>query len=269
MASVGPVSATRLLAFAHQLADASGAAILPYFRRAIRVDNKAADGAFDPVTAADRAAERVIARMVAHHWPDHGVIGEEGSARNPDARFKWFIDPIDGTRAFIMGMPLWGTLIGVLDGSEPVLGLMDQPFTRERFWSSVRQSHMRIGDGRARRLATRACRRLEDAVLTTTHPRLFAGGHEAEAFARMEARVRMTRFGGDCYAYCLLSAGFIDLIVEAGLKPHDVAALVPIVERAGGRMTTWDGASATSGGRVVAAGDPLLHEAALEVLARV
>jgi myo-inositol-1(or 4)-monophosphatase len=178
------------------------------------------------------------------------------------------IDPIDGTRAFIMGSPMWGTLIGLLDGEEAVLGLMDQPFTGERFWSGATGAHFRNGNARPRRLKTRACASLAEATLTTTHPDLFAKGQEADAFARLAARVRMTRYGGDCYGYCLLAAGFVDLVVEAGLKTHDVVALIPIIERAGGRISTWEGGPAIEGGRIVAAGDPRLHEQALAVLAK-
>lgn len=256
-----------LLDFAHSLADSSGAAILPYFRARIGVDNKAGDGAFDPVTAADIAAERVIADMVARRWPDHGFIGEEHGSHQPDASLRWVVDPIDGTRAFIMGWPMWGTLIGLLDGSSPVLGLMDQPFTRERFWSAAGGAFMRVGDGKPVPIETRSCPRLADAVLATTHPDLFGAGEEMQAFARLKEGVRMTRFGGDCYGYCLLAAGFVDLIVESGLKPYDIVALIPIIEKAGGRVTTWDGRPAAEGGRIIAAGDPRLHEEALAVLA--
>ncbi|KAB2937757.1 MAG: histidinol-phosphatase [Hyphomicrobium sp.] len=253
--------------FAHVLADASGAAIRPYFRAPLDVSNKGPDGSFDPVTAADEAAEQVIAAAVAKRWPEHGFIGEEHGTTRPDARLRWVVDPIDGTRAFIMGWPMWGTLIGLMDGDAPVLGLMDQPFTRERFWSGSDAAYVRTADGE-RRIRTRSCARLADAILTTTHPDLFEPGSEAEAFARLKPLVRMTRYGGDCYAYCLLAAGFVDLVVEAGLKPYDVVALIPIIERAGGRITTWDGKPATAGGRVVAAGDARLHEQALAVLCR-
>jgi histidinol-phosphatase len=257
-----------LLDFAHALADISGAIIRPYFRKPLTVENKGEKGAFDPVTEADRAAERAMRRALAHRWPEHGLIGEELGSAGEGSRFRWVVDPIDGTRAFIMGSPLWGTLIGLLDGKEAVLGLMDQPFTGERFWSGARTAHFRNGSGKARRLKTRPCASLAQATLTTTHPDLFAKGREADAFARLAERARMTRFGGDCYGYCLLAAGFVDLVVEAGLKSHDVVALIPIIERAGGRITTWDGGPATAGGRIVAAGDARLHEQALAVLAK-
>jgi len=256
-----------LIDFAHTLADASGAVIRPHFRAAIDVDNKCADGGFDPVTAADKAAERAIADAVARRWPEHGFVGEEHGTTNPDAPLRWVVDPIDGTRAFIMGWPMWGTLIGLLDGGVPILGMMDQPFTRERFWSGVDGAYLRTADSGPTAIKTRRCAALADAILSTTHPDLFAAGAEADALARLKARVRMTRYGGDCYGYCLLAAGFVDLIVEPGLKPYDIVALIPIIEKAGGRVTTWDGKPATEGGRIVAAGDPRLHAAALELLA--
>ncbi len=257
-----------LLAFAHELADLSGTVIRPYFRRPLAVTNKASKGTFDPVTAADRAAERAISRAIAKRWPDHGLVGEEfGRARHGDG-LCWVVDPIDGTRAFIMGSPLWGTLIGLLEDDAPLLGLMDQPFTGERFWSGEKASYLRTGDGRARRIRTRACPRLADAVVSTTHPDLFEAGVEAQAFARLKTKARMTRFGGDCYGYCLLAAGYVDIIVESGLKPHDVVALIPIIERAGGRITNWKGEAATAGGRILASGDARLHEEALKILSR-
>jgi myo-inositol-1(or 4)-monophosphatase len=145
---------------------------------------------------------------------------------------------------------------------------MDQPFTRERFWSGADGAYMRVADEAPVRIRTRACPALSDAILSTTHPDLFEAGGEADAFARLKGKVRMTRFGGDCYGYCLLAAGFVDLVVEAGLKPYDIVALIPLIERAGGRISTWDGKPATSGGRIVAAGDPRVHEQAMAILAR-
>jgi myo-inositol-1(or 4)-monophosphatase len=257
-----------LVDFAHIAADASGAAIRPYFRQPLDVANKAGAGAFDPVTEADKRAEQVIAQAVAERWPEHGFVGEEHGSTRPDARLRWVVDPIDGTRAFIMGWPMWGTLIGLLDGDTPILGLMDQPFTRERYWSEADATFLRVGTDEAQRIRTRACPRLDQAILSTTHPDLFDAGEEADGFARLKSQVRMTRYGGDCYGYCLVAAGFVDLVVEAGLKPYDVVALIPIIERAGGRVTTWDGKPATAGGRIVAAGDARLHEQAIAVLSR-
>jgi myo-inositol-1(or 4)-monophosphatase len=257
----------QLLAFAHELADRSGDAIRPHFRKPIPVDDKGGTAGFDPVTAADRAAERAISRLVKQRFPDHGIVGEEYGNRDGSSPLKWVVDPIDGTRAFIMGLPIWGTLIGLLDGDAPLLGMMDQPFTRERVWATETASYWRVGDARPRRLATRPCAKLGDAVLATTHPDLFSDG-ELEPFMRIKAEARMTRYGGDCYSYCLVAAGFVDVVVESGLKPFDIVALIPIVERAGGRVTTWDGQPATSGGRIVASGDARLHDKVLRQLSR-
>ncbi len=256
-----------LLDTAHQLADLSGPVILRHFRKRIKVDNKL-EGGFDPVTAADRGAERVIAAALADRFPDHGVVGEEYGVRQPNARYRWIIDPIDGTRSFIIGTPVWGTLIGLLDGETPVLGMLDQPYTGERFWSAERASFLRGVGGKTSRLKTRECPRIEDAIVATTHPDLFAKGHEAQSFDRVKRASRMTRFGGDCYSYGMVAAGLIDVVIEAGLKSFDIVALIPIIERAGGRVTTWKGEPATQGGNVLACGDPALHDTVLEMINR-
>jgi myo-inositol-1(or 4)-monophosphatase len=255
-----------LLTIAHEMADSAGAAILPHFRRRVRIDNKAKGVGFDPVTTADRAAEKAIARIIRDRLPGHGIEGEEYGEVAGAGRYRWIIDPIDGTRAFILGLPVWGTLIGLVDGDAPVLGMMDQPYTRERFWSTGKTSHFRHGSEKDKRIKTRACDSLAEAMMTTTHPDMFAAGHEADRFHRLKGKVRAARFGGDCYAYCLLAAGSIDLVVEAGLKAVDIAPLIPIIEGAGGVVTSWTGGSALGGGRVVASGDKRLHEKALAVL---
>jgi myo-inositol-1(or 4)-monophosphatase len=256
------------VACAHALADRAAAATMPYFRVPIDVDNKDGDGGFDPVTAADRAAEVAIATYLASAMPDHGLEGEEFGITRPDARHRWVVDPIDGTRAFITGSPMWGTLIGLLDGNQPIMGLMDQPFTGERFWSDGVHSFARRNGSADRQMRARSCDSLSSAVLMTTDPQLFRVGDERAAFERLRAKVRLTRYGGDCYAYALLASGFVDIIVECGLKPYDIVALIPIIEAAGGRVTEWNGGSAASGGRIVASGDPALHDAILEELNR-
>jgi myo-inositol-1(or 4)-monophosphatase len=177
------------------------------------------------------------------------------------------LDPIDGTRAFLMGSPLWGTLIGLLEASRPTLGMMDQPFTGERFWSQAGGTRARAPNGAVRRLRTRPRAGLGECTLTATDPGMFARSADRRAFWRVAAKARMTRFGGDCYGYCLLAAGFIDVIVECDLKPYDIVALIPIVEGAGGVVTTWQGEPATAGGRVIAAGDRRVHQEVLALLA--
>ena len=257
------MTAVDFAAFIDQLATVSGETILPFFRTALTVDNKRAD-AFDPVTAADRAAENAMRGLIRKTFPNHGVIGEEYGAERSDAEYIWVLDPIDGTKSFINGMPTWGTLIGLMRFGEPVFGMMHQPFIRERF-SGDGGAALYRGPAGKRDLRVRECAKLSDALLQTTSPRLMSSSDRA-AFARVEDAVRLSRYGGDCYAYCMLAAGQIDLVIETGLNPHDIVALIPIVNGAGGIVTTWDNGPAQSGGRIIAAGDKRVHEAALEIL---
>jgi myo-inositol-1(or 4)-monophosphatase len=256
-----------LTAFAHELCDLSDKATLPRFRKSIAVANKDGVGGFDPVTAGDKAAEKAIRKAIRRRYPNHGIVGEEFADQDAGARMRWVVDPIDGTRAFIMGAPMWGTILGLTMDGVPILGAMSQPFTAERFWSEDGKARWRQGGGKPKTLETRACASLDQAVLTSTHPDLFAAGEEMQRFQALKSRVRMTRFGGDCYGYCLLAAGFVDLVVEAGLKPYDIMGLIPIIEAAGGIVTTWDGGPPTAGGRILAAGDRKLHAKAMAVLA--
>jgi myo-inositol-1(or 4)-monophosphatase len=251
-------------AFIDELATVSGDAIRPFFRTALGVEDKSRGGAFDPVTAADRAAELAMRTLIRRKFPEHGIIGEEFGPERPDAEYVWLLDPIDGTKSFISGMPAWGTLIALARGGQPVFGMMHQPFIGERFTGDREAARYR-GPAGDRALLTRTCPALDEAVLYTTSPRLMKEGNRA-LFARVEAAVRLSRYGGDCYAYCMLAAGHVDLIIETELKPHDVAALIPIILGAGGVMTTWTGAPPEAGGRIVAAGDRRIHAAALAML---
>ena len=261
------MSVVDLARFMDDLATQSGAAILPFFRAHFGMDDKAKGSgrAFDPVTEADRAAESAMRRMIGAAFPTHGILGEEFGSEHTDAEYVWVLDPIDGTRAFIAGLPTWGTLIGLTRNGAAVRGLMHQPYLGERFTGDGKSASLRSPKGE-RRLGTRRNGRLADAILATTDPRLFTEGEEHERFLAVESAVRMSRYGADCYAYCMLAAGQIDLVVEAGLQPYDIVALIPIVEGAGGIVTAWDGGPATQGGQVVAAGDKRLHEAALALL---
>lgn len=254
-----------LLAFLDRLGDAASDSIMPYFRAGGAVDNKAATG-FDPVTAADREAESAIRRLIAREYPGHGVVGEEFGPDRPDADYVWVLDPIDGTRAFITGLPVWGVLIGLLHEGRPVLGMMVQPFTGERFTGDGRAAWYRRGHGSRQPIRTRACSAIGESVLFTTSPYLFSGDDEP-AYLRVQSSVRLARYGCDCYAYAMVAAGHADVVVEAGLNDFDVVAMIPIVEGAGGRYTSWEGGSAANGGRVVASGDPRLHEQVLSRLA--
>jgi len=250
--------------FVNELATLSGQAILPFFRTALSAESKGT-GAFDPVTEADRAAEAVMRQLIKRNFPTHGIIGEEFGDEAADADFVWALDPIDGTRAFISGLPTWGTLIGLMRGGRPAYGMMHQPFTGERFFGDGGGASYR-GPGGERRLRTRRCASLAEATISTTSPALFDAAQRA-AYDRVEARTRLARYGTDCYAYCMVAAGHIDLVIEAGLKPYDIVALIPIIEGAGGIVTAWDGGPAQGGGTVVAAGDRRIHQAALELLA--
>ena len=260
---MGPIDFTQ---FVNELATLSGQAILPFFRTALAAEDKSRGGSFDPVTEADRAAEATMRQLIKRSFPTHGILGEEFGSEGLDAEYVWVLDPIDGTRAFIAGLPTWGTLIGLNRNGRPAYGMMHQPFTGERFFGNGGSASYQ-GPGGERRLMTRRCATLEDAVISTTSPRLFAG-EDSRAYDRVESVVRLARYGCDCYAYCMLAAGHIDLVIESGLKPYDIVALVPIIEGAGGIVTSWDGGSAAEGGRIVAAGDKRLHAAAVELLGR-
>jgi histidinol phosphatase-like enzyme (inositol monophosphatase family) len=251
--------------FASRLATIASRVILPHFRAAIEIENKAGAGNFDPVTIADRAAERAIRDEIERVYPGHGILGEEHGAKAGRDGLTWVIDPIDGTRAFIIGQLHWGVLIALNDGERPVVGLMHQPFTGETFSGSRLGAQWRRGSER-RSLRTRKCSRVEDAVVSATDPAVFKTGAERDAFRALASRAKMRRYGGDCYSYCLVAAGFIDLVIEAGLQPYDIQAIIPIVEGAGGIVTSWSGKSAANGGQCIVAGDPIVHKIALEAL---
>jgi myo-inositol-1(or 4)-monophosphatase len=263
-------------AFVDRLAQVSSEVILPFFRTAIGAEDKSRGGVFDPVTEADRGAEAAMRRLIAQNFPAHGVIGEEYGADRPDAEYVWVLDPIDGTKSFISGLPTWGTLIGLTHNGRPVFGMMSQPFTRERYSGDGKRAKLRtLGVNRSesppsewatRSIRTRACSSLAAATVMTTSPWLIRDDSDRELYRAIERDARLVRYGGDCYSYCALAAGFVDLVIETNLKPHDIIALVPIIEGAGGIITTWDGESAAKGGRIVAAGDAKLHEAALKRL---
>jgi len=258
------------LSFAHVLADRSADVIMPHFRKISAVENKADPGFFDPVTEADRAAEQVIRAEVETSLPSHAVLGEEfglqPAANGGRAEYCWIVDPIDGTRSFISGVPLWGTLIGLKHNGRMILGMMNQPFTGERYWSGATGAMYRGPDGE-KEISTRSCAQLSKATLLATGPEFFSNADDLAHFEALSDKTNLRRYGGDCYCYCMLAAGHADLVVEAGLASYDIAALIPVIEKAGGRITTWEGKTATEGGRIIASGDPALHDAALKILA--
>jgi myo-inositol-1(or 4)-monophosphatase len=252
--------------FVDELATVSGEAILPFFRTSMGVEDKGPEKRFDPVTQADRAAELAIRALIKRDFPEHGIVGEEYGNERAEAEYVWVLDPIDGTKSFISGMPAWGTLIALTHFGTPVFGMMHQPFIGERFSGDGAGANYR-GPAGARPLMVRPCAALSDAILFTTSPTLMAPD-DRKAFGRVENAVKLSRYGGDCYAYCMLAAGHVDLVIETGLKAHDIVALIPIVAGAGGVITSWDGGAATKGGRIIAAGDKRVHAAAMELLAR-
>jgi myo-inositol-1(or 4)-monophosphatase len=258
------MTAIDFAAFVDRLATVSGEAILPFFRTSLGVENKGGPGTFDPVTAADRAAETAMRALIREHFPGHGIVGEEFGSDRDDAEYVWLLDPIDGTKSFICGLPAWGTLIALTRGGEPVYGMMHQPFTRERFTGDGAAARYR-GPAGERTLRVRRCAALGEAILTTTSPLLMKEG-DRRIFQKVEAQVRLSRYGGDCYAYCMLAAGHIDLVIETELKPYDILPLIPIIAGAGGVVTAWDGGSPKAGGRIVAAGDRRVHEQAMKIL---
>lgn len=253
-------AAPELLAFAHALADASGAVIRPYFRASVNVDDKAD---LSPVTIADREAEAAIRVRIETRFPDHGILGEEHGSIRLDADHVWVIDPIDGTRSFIYGVPLFGTLIALWQGDTPVMGVIDQPISGER-WIGLK-NHGSSLNGQS--LATRSSVPLDQAVLFTTAPELHKGP-AAGQFSNLRARVGAARYGTDCYAAGLLAAGHIDIMIEHGIQPYDYAALVPVIEQAGGIVSDWAGNPLTlsSDGSFLASGSAALHDKALRAL---
>lgn len=257
------------LAFAHRLADAAGEVIRPYFRQPIAVTDKGATKGvtFDPVTAADREAEEALRDIICRERPQDGILGEEyGEVAGTSGR-RWVLDPVDGTRAFIVGHHMWGTLIALEVEGERILGIIDQPVLRERFIGYPGTAEMTSPEGRMP-LGTRACANLADAIVTTTHPWSYFRKDERAAFERVAHAARMSRFGGDCYGYALLAAGYSDLVIEAGLRPWDVAALVPVIENAGGIVTDWHGNALVEADtyNVIAAGDARVHAEAVKFL---
>jgi histidinol phosphatase-like enzyme (inositol monophosphatase family) len=250
-----------------ELANAAAAETLPRFRAGGGIDDKGIKGgvaAFDPVTEADRAAETAIRALITRHFPDHGILGEEHGATGLDRDHVWVIDPIDGTRAFITGIPVWGTLVGLTEHGKAIAGMMAQPFTGELF-HAVDGKSFRTFNGVDVENTVSGVTELSKATMFTTTPHLFKGAAR-ERYDAIEQKVKLFRYGCDCYAYCMLAAGFVDLVIETALQPYDIVALVPIIEAAGGIVTDWDGSRPEKGGDIIAASTPQLHQAAMAMM---
>jgi histidinol phosphatase-like enzyme (inositol monophosphatase family) len=264
------LSASRLSdleAFAFDLARAAGAAILPLFRADHGLEDKGGPGAFDPVTAADKGAEAAIRDAIAARFPEHGVLGEEYGADRPDAEFVWVLDPIDGTRAFVAGLPVWTTLIGLRHQGKAVVGVIAQPYLDEIYIGTALGSRL-VRSGETRTLRVRPCPRLNEAIIATTDPALFSGA-EMGAWTQVRAAARLARLGCDAYAYAMVAAGTMDMVIEAGLKAWDIEAALPLIEGAGGLTTNWRGEPVGhDGGQIVIAGDRVCLDQALVSLKR-
>ncbi|UTW56015.1 histidinol-phosphatase [Kordiimonas sp. SCSIO 12610] len=238
--------------FVERLSDAAASVTLKYFRQKISIDDKVKNGVFDPVTEGDRGAEAAIRALIDTHYPDHAIIGEEYGIKDGDSDFTWVLDPIDGTRAFISGLPTWGTLIALLYKGEPIIGVIDQPYLKERYVGMPGSATLN-GD----KLETRQCPTLADATISTTDPDLFKGT-EREAFNRVLNGSKLVRYGLDCYAYAIVASGHMDLVIENGLESYDMMALIPVIRGAGGAVTNWQSDRPGASGHLLAVGDSAL-----------
>ncbi|MEJ2470650.1 MAG: inositol monophosphatase family protein [Desulfuromonadales bacterium] len=253
------------LAFARSIMPAAGALALQYFRQPLAVDNKQENGSFDPVTRADREVEAFLREQLGRRFPDFGILGEEQGFQPGPTDANWVIDPIDGTKAFISGFPTWGILLGLQQGDQVLAGLMHQPATGELFCGSAAGGVLDMR-GQSVALQTRPTQRLEEAILYCTHESMFVAEANLAAFRRIAAKAKLQRFGGDCYAYCMLALGQVDLVVEDTLQPYDIVPLIPIIEAAGGVVTDAAGNVPLSGGFVIAAASRQLHDEAMSLL---
>lgn len=264
MPPLSKMVADELITTAHNLADAARGITLKYFRSVhLHAENKKV-ASFDPVTQADREAENEIRKILSKQRPNDTIIGEEFAQTIGKSGISWIIDPIDGTRAFLSGSPTWGVLIAVSNGKEPVYGIIDQPYIGERFEGGFGLAHYNGPLGK-HPLATRSYRPIEQSILFSTFPEI-GTSNEQMSFQRVSQKVRLTRYGLDCYAYCLLAAGHIDLVIEAGLQPYDIAAPIAVVKAAGGIVSNWSGDDCQAGGQIIAAANPEIHAEALALL---
>jgi len=250
----------RLCDFACELADAAAKVTLDYFRAPIGIDNKLGDAGFDPVTKADQGAEKAIRALIDARYPDHGIHGEEFGIKKANGPFEWVLDPVDGTRAFISGLPTWGTLIALKHNGVPIIGVIDQPYLKERYLGWPGGATLN-----GEPIKTRPCTSLSAATISTTDPDLFTE-QERPQFDEIRRQSQLIRMGLDCYAYAVMSSGFMDLVIESGLQPYDMMALIPVIRGAGGSATNWEGEAPGDCGRLLAVGDPALLGAVLPIL---
>ncbi len=249
--------------FANHVADEARKISMLYFKQKIKIDNKNKKD-FDPVTIADIGVQKKINKLINKQFPDHSILGEEGSIiKNSD--YEWCIDPIDGTKSYIQGVPLWGTLISLSKNNKIILGLADIPALDERYVGYSKISY-KVVKNRKSPLKVRNTKMLNKSILNTTSPYMFANKRDQKSFEKLSAKVKSVRLGGDCYSYCLLADGLVDIVVESGLKPWDIRALVPIIKNAGGVIDTWESETVTGGGRIIAATNRQLFKKSQKVL---
>ena len=256
-----PQETAKLLQFARELADAAANVILPQFRKNIAVDNKLGKG-WDPVTEGDRAAERAIRTLIEEHYPSHGIIGEEYGTKQGSSAYTWVLDPIDGTRAFVIGMPTWATLIGLYRDGKPLLGVMNQPFVGDKFFGSPEGAWL-DHRGSVQPIKCRPPVKLAAATAGTTSPHHYDAHPKFEPLRKL---VKLMRYGGDAYFFSLVAAGHLDFAMDAGVQIYDIAALIPIITGAGGVVGTWDGKDPSLGGNFIAASSPALLDEAIALM---
>lgn len=252
------------LSFFDELADVASKETLSRFRKNVSIENKYEVG-FDPVTEADKAAERAIRELLEVQYPEHGILGEEEESKNLDSEYVWVIDPIDGTRAYITGLPVWGTLIGLYQNGRAVMGMMDQPFTGERFVADRENSYLKFRGGPAQKLKTSDCVDLDSVKMFTSCPDLMIG-EGGQRYQALKREVKLPKYGCDCYAFSMVAMGMADIAIEIGVQPYDVGGLISLVENAGGVISTWGGDRPEMGGDVIASANAELHAKALEIL---
>ena len=239
----------KFINFSNMLADEARLISLKYFKKKLKIKNKVRSG-FDPVTVADIKIQKKLNRLILKYFPNHSIIGEE-ETHFKNSAYEWCIDPIDGTKSFIQGMPLWGTLISLSENGNVILGLADIPALDERYIGYGKKAY-KIVNGKKTNLKIRNIEKISNTILNTTSPYLFTNKSDQLSFERLSKKVKLTRFGGDCYSYCLLADGHVDIVVESGLNPWDIRALEPIIVNAGGVLKTWDNKKIFNGGKVIA-----------------
>ena len=252
-----------LIKFALKTIAGAGDVAEKYFRKTLQIDSKGDQ--FDPVTKADKEIESYIRDCITTEYPEHSITGEEQEDYKGASDYHWIIDPIDGTRSFISGVPTWGILLGLMQSDSPLLGFMHQPYTSEIYMGSEAGAYLLRNDHK-QKLSCKNTNELKDAIIYTTHPEHFDSDNDLSLFLKLANSCQLSRYGGDCYSYCLLALGTVDLVVETGLAPYDIIPLIPIIESAGGIVTNWDGETVVNGGRIIAASNQTLYDQAISRL---